>query len=452
MSPTSSSNNVGNTSAIKILANIFISFIGAGILGLPYAFKEAGIIEGIIVMVSVAVISVKAMMMVVDCKYHIENVLLAQSPKNKPHRIATDLNAPLLVEESSDDSDIKSSPIKIVPQVQTYGDIGFYAMGNTGRALVDYSVIISQIGFCCAYLIFIMENGASYIPMLSRLHWLIILLPPLYLLVLPRHLSKLAIFSIFAQISSIFAFAVVFWFDFQHYHVARFNPKEFSIQGLPFYFAVAIYCFEGAGMILSLEQSVAPKVRHRFKHYFISSMFAVTFLYIAFGVSGYLSFGPETSDIITFNLPKGPSGAFDFPSLVTCCLCVSLFLTYPIMMFPVLELLEARYIISEGLLKGNLLRLFLVLLTGMIVIVVPNFGTLMALIGSSCCTLLAFILPGIFHNKLFKGSYTSIMQKSFNMFLIWLGVIGTVVGLLDAFKRMGPHVLHQHTTEYPPVV
>ena len=30
----------GTDSKIKIFANIFISFIGAGILGLPYAFKE----------------------------------------------------------------------------------------------------------------------------------------------------------------------------------------------------------------------------------------------------------------------------------------------------------------------------------------------------------------------------------------------------------------------------
>ena len=30
----------GTDSSVKIFANIFISFIGAGILGLPYAFKE----------------------------------------------------------------------------------------------------------------------------------------------------------------------------------------------------------------------------------------------------------------------------------------------------------------------------------------------------------------------------------------------------------------------------
>lgn len=30
----------GARSSIKIFANIFISFIGAGILGMPHAFKE----------------------------------------------------------------------------------------------------------------------------------------------------------------------------------------------------------------------------------------------------------------------------------------------------------------------------------------------------------------------------------------------------------------------------
>ena len=36
----------GSDSGAKLIANIFISFIGAGILGLPFAFKKAGILEG----------------------------------------------------------------------------------------------------------------------------------------------------------------------------------------------------------------------------------------------------------------------------------------------------------------------------------------------------------------------------------------------------------------------
>lgn len=34
------SSGAGTKSPVKIVANIFISFLGSGVLGLPYAFKE----------------------------------------------------------------------------------------------------------------------------------------------------------------------------------------------------------------------------------------------------------------------------------------------------------------------------------------------------------------------------------------------------------------------------
>jgi len=35
--------NKGTKSVPKVFGNIFISFIGAGVLGLPYAFKEVSL-------------------------------------------------------------------------------------------------------------------------------------------------------------------------------------------------------------------------------------------------------------------------------------------------------------------------------------------------------------------------------------------------------------------------
>ena len=50
--------------------------------------------------------------------------------------------------------------------------------------------------------------------------------------------------------------------------------------------------FQGAGMILSLENSLAEHVRPKFKVYFGRTMVCVTTLYVVFGCSGYISFGP----------------------------------------------------------------------------------------------------------------------------------------------------------------
>ncbi|KAK7096982.1 hypothetical protein V1264_004024 [Littorina saxatilis] len=115
-----------------------------------------------------------------------------------------------------------------------------------------------------------------------------------------------------------------------------------SIKGFPFFLAIAIYCYEGAGMILALESSIKEEVRYKFKRFFITAMFVVTTLYITFGTCGYLSFGPETKSIITLNLPKGTG--LDFGMMVKSCLCLGIFFTYPVMMFPVIKILETYFL------------------------------------------------------------------------------------------------------------
>lgn len=432
----------GATNPLKIVANIFISFIGAGVLGLPYAYKEAGLAEGILIMVIVGYVSIRAMFLLIDCKYLLLNKRRTGSGTVKSYVKSNvslrdgsvELKLPLL---KADDNEDDGDKIFIDTSHEiTYGDLGFYAFGTKGRWLVDGTVVVSQIGFCCAYLIFISENLSTYISGVSTAQWLLFFLPPLYLLCLLRQLEKLAISSVFAQVSTIMAFAVVFWFDFEHYHVMeRFDPREFSPKGFPFFFAIAIYCYEGAGMILTLENSLAEHVRPKFKMYFSRTMVGVTALYVVFGCCGYVSFGPETRDIITLNLPPS-DGTIDFAMVVKSCLCLSLFFTYPLMMFPVVTIIEKRLPASFlTTSRGNVLRLLLVALSGMVVVMIPNFANLMAVIGGTCCTLLAFILPGLFHLRL-KGRSIQRREKYFDIFLICIGVVGAVIATKDAISRM----------------
>ena len=65
--------------SLKIVSNIFIAFIGSGVLGLPYAFKRSGILEGAFVMAIVAYFSTRAMLLLIDCQYRVKNVLQGTS-------------------------------------------------------------------------------------------------------------------------------------------------------------------------------------------------------------------------------------------------------------------------------------------------------------------------------------------------------------------------------------
>ena len=104
------------------------------------------------------------------------------------------------------------------------------------------------------------------------------------------------------------------------------------------------------------------------------------------------------------------------------------------MLFPVFSILEKKMTIATSGVKSKVLRLFVVLLTGIIVVRVPNFGQLMALVGASCCTLLAFIMPALMHLVLFRhdtdqdGSNSRVLDYV----LVCIGVTGAIIGTYDA--------------------
>ncbi|KAI8797884.1 amino acid transporter ANTL1 [Biomphalaria glabrata] len=426
---------------LKILGNVFIAFIGAGILGLPYAFKEAGIIEGTVLMILLAVLSVRSMLLLLECKYHIIAVY-----ESEDHQMGMKEDGlfsyfsgsgeethDLLKEEGNLFTRIKDFK-PFVSEDLSYGDIGYESLGAIGRLLVDLVVVLSQIGFSCAYLIFICRNLSHFLPSVEMAYWLIILLPPLSLLTLFRNLNSLAVTSILAQCANLFAFSIVFWFDFHHAANVSLHPREMALENLPYFAVIAIYCYEGAGLVLPLESSLVKEVRPQFNKYFISTLVGITVLYITFGICGYLSFGPDTNQIITLNLPHGDG--FSFAAVVKSCMCFALFLTYPVMMFPVMKILEHYFIIDadRAIWKGNVLRGLVVLVTGVVVIMIPNFADLMAVVGASCCTLTVFILPAAFHLKLHKGLLTK-KQMVLDWFIICVGIAGAIFGLWDAIRR-----------------
>ena len=127
----------------------------------------------------------------------------------------------------------------------TYSDVGFSAFGHFGRYVIDMALTVSQVGFCCGYLIYIIETLRSHYIHVTTATWLMGLLPPLFFLTFIPDLSKMAALSFMAQFANLFAFCVVFWFDFDHLHLAsNEHRKEFNISGFPFFFSIAIYCFE----------------------------------------------------------------------------------------------------------------------------------------------------------------------------------------------------------------
>jgi len=158
-----------------------------------------------------------------------------------------------------------------------------------------------------------------------------------------------------------------------------------------------------------------------------------TFVYVSFGVCGYLAFGEETQQIITLNM-----GASGFTAAVKLSLCVGLYFTFPLMTVPVTEVLE-QMLCKNGMknvaLSRGLLSCVLVACCSFIAIYVSNFGIWMGLIGASSCALLAFVLPPLIHTKLLWGSLGT-PQKVGNITLIVFGVTMAVWGTIDSLHKI----------------
>ncbi|GBG66277.1 hypothetical protein CBR_g57875 [Chara braunii] len=254
-----------------------------------------------------------------------------------------------------------------------------------------------------------------------------------------RSLTALAPFSIVADMCNLVALAIVFRDDWETVGSPDGARPFAGLSQLAPVFGVAVYCFEGFPMTLPLEASM--KNRDDFPWVLGSSMAFVACLYAVFGMAGYMAYGEATRDIITLNLPAGPSTA-----LVKLGLCVTLFFTFPVMMFPVHGIIESEVVFCRWFqnhvqpsprlrtLVLNFFRAILVMAVLMVAAAVPGFGVFIQLVGSSVCSLLGFVMPAAFYMQVAwddMSRFSILMHSLIIVFGILFGVWGTWDALSD---------------------
>lgn len=383
------------SSQTKTFANVFIAIVGAGVLGLPYAFKRTGWLMGSLMIFSVSALTFHCMMLLVHTRRKLE---------------------------SSEHGFTK---------INSFGDLGFVVCGSIGRGIVDVLIILSQAGFCISYLMFIANTlvyffrTSTILGMSAKGFYIWSCLPFQLGLNSIATLTHLAPLSIFADVVDLAATAVVMVDEVvislkQMPEVAAFGNLSVFFYGI----GVAVYAFEGIGMVLPLEAEMEKK--EKFGGILGLSVTFIALMYVGFGVLGYFAFGSETKDIITANL-----GAGFVSVLVQLGLCINLFFTFPLMMHPVYEIVERRFKGGEYCLW---LRWLLVFLVSLVAMSVPNFADFLSLVGSSVCCGLGFVLPALFHLLVFKeemGWKGWFLDVGIVVVGVVLGVSGTWYALME---------------------
>ncbi|KAI4348837.1 hypothetical protein L6164_009509 [Bauhinia variegata] len=403
----------GSASKLQTLGNIIVSVVGTGLLGLPFAFRIAGWLAGLLGVAIAGISTYYCMLLLVMCREK-------------------------LASEGSS------------AEARTYGDLGYRTMGNTGRYLTEFFILVGQCGASVAYLVFIGQNLVAVFQYngLTFSSYIFLLVPIEIGLSWIGSLSTLAPFSIFADICNILAMGIVVKEAIQHALGAGFSFGErtaitSNIGGLPFALGMALFCFEGFGMTLALENSM--KDRTKFPRLLAQTFSGITLVYILLGFSGYMAFGDETKDIIILNLPRNWSSL-----AIQVGLCLGLVFTFPMMMHPVNEIVEGKMkcwkwfnnpfpshkddgnsITKLGKIVSYITRAIVVSVLAILASFVPAFGVFASFVGSTVCAMLSFVLPATFHLKLF-GSSLHLWQKVLDSIIVICGLLFAIYGTYNA--------------------
>ncbi|CAJ1408948.1 unnamed protein product [Effrenium voratum] len=287
---------------------------------------------------------------------------------------------------------------------RSFGALASNILGRRAKILVDCCLILTQYGFAIADIIFIVENVRDVVcvetaqaacPSRAAVcaGTLICVLPVTWL----RSLQVLTVPVLMSNVVLLCGISWVYYCCFVQLGLHGISPNVilFNWAEFPVFFGCAVFSFEGVGLILPIQFAMQqptqfPKILRR-------AMFILGSLFASFGMFGYAAYGLDTKDMITFNIPQNKITSF-----LRLFYCLGIFFTYPVMLFPLYQITEAKIRCLRDqrfCWRRIIFRTTLVIMTGVIGLQIPHFGLFLGIIGSLACSALAFVLPALLHFK-----------------------------------------------------
>lgn len=310
------------TSYTETVIHLLKGYIGCGILSLPWAVTQLGLVPGVLGICTMSLWSSYNCWTVVKLKRFVERT-----------------------EQKFNDNVSEDSAVSGGTSI-TYPDVGNWALGSDFQKYISICISVQQLAICTVFLSFIAENLLAVMEFCDlhfvQTHY------GMLTIALPFVLMLSFIPTLRAMTPAMAAGTILLFLGFTSLAITGFvewgtRPPEdlptFQPAKAPSALCAILYSFEGICLILPVES--AMKEPKGFKSAFIISMSLVALLLCLVSVLCVLAFGQVTNGSITAFLLeeyKGDQNATLWLMLCNTLVSLSILLTYPLQLFPAVEL------------------------------------------------------------------------------------------------------------------
>ena len=287
----------------------------------------------------------------------------------------------------------------------SYADVGNAFLPNIGGHLVLCTQFLELLFVASVYPLLVGRLIAKSFPHVVASCWLwtliggVLFVPNIFL----KNLSQVAWTSILTVLSAKVIFITVIAYSLSKFHKWELSSLEhFDASTYPAALGILVASYLSQPFVPLIEGSM--RYKDKFDLLMNFSYGIMTLLNVIIGIVAYISFQPNTAEVITNNLPEG-----SFRRAVNVMAAVLSFTSYTLPMFTLFDIIEKSNLpclpqdFGKSIFKPSVILLRLSLISTSVIFAAsfPAYTYLLAFVGSIAGISLEFIFPALFHLKIY---------------------------------------------------
>lgn len=330
---------------------------------------------------------------------------------------------------------------------QPYMDIAERALGNAGKQVAMWSVVLNLYGSTTVHIILISQMLAAVVQAesdfcLTKCHVILIVgccLIPLTWLGSPKDFWQASILAVVATLTAVVVIVVQIFLSEDDLDPPKYpNP---TVSSFSLGFGSILFAFGGAAVFPTIQNDMAD--RSQFWKSVIIGFSGILSLYLPVALVGYIKIGDAVDSNILLSV-----GITDIVVVAIAMEIINLLCTFIISSNPVFQSIEELIGVPKKFGPGRMiLRTVMVMVQMVIGLAVPNFDKILNLIGGSLITLCTFVLPPLMYMKLVANKSDKtwplrtipLWEKIYLVEIICVGVFGGILSTItSAYELVHP--------------